>query len=48
MTWAEASSYGMSTTHMSKLLPRIEGGGGGGCPVLVFGIAREVVQDAAL
>ena len=32
------SSYGNSTTHMSKLLPRIEGGGGGGCPILVFGI----------
>src|SRR6202167_5727964 len=26
------SSYGASTTHMSKLLPRILGGGGGGCP----------------
>lgn len=32
------SSYGMSTTHMSKLLPKLEGGGGGGCPILVFGI----------
>lgn len=31
-------SYGASTTHISKLLPRIEGGGGGGCPLLVFGI----------
>lgn len=31
-------SYGNSTTHMSKLLPRLEGGSGGGCPVLVFGI----------
>lgn len=35
-------SYGMSTTHMSKLLPRIEGGGGGGCPVLVFGISSRL------
>ena len=26
-------SYGNSTTHMSKLLPRLNGGGGGGCPV---------------
>jgi Restriction endonuclease BglII len=25
------SSYGNSTTHMSKLLPRIEGGSGAGC-----------------
>ena len=32
------ASYGASTTHMSKLLPKLEGGGGGGCPVLVFGI----------
>jgi len=39
-------SFGASTTHMSKLLPRIEGGGGGGCPVLVFGIKRNLyVED---
>jgi hypothetical protein len=39
-------SYGASTTHMSKLLPRIEGGGGAGCPLLVFGIGRSVyVED---
>jgi len=39
-------SYGNSTTHMSKLLPRIEGGGGGGCPILVFGIrSAAYVQD---
>lgn len=37
-------SYGASTTHMSKLLPKIEGGGGGGCPVLVFGI-KETLYD---
>lgn len=40
------SSYGMSTTHMSKLLPRIEGGGGAGCPLLVFGIRSSLyVED---
>ena len=33
------SSYGASTTHMSKLLPKIDGGGAGGCPVIVFGIS---------
>jgi hypothetical protein len=33
--------YGSSTTWMSKLLPRIQGGGGGGCPLLVFGIRRS-------
>lgn len=40
------SSYGMSTTHMSKLLPKIAGGGGGGCPILVFGIKPSLyVED---
>ncbi|WP_236848719.1 BglII/BstYI family type II restriction endonuclease [Candidatus Thiodictyon syntrophicum] len=38
------SSYGASTTHMSKLLPKIEGGGSGGCPLLVFGI-RDTLYD---
>ncbi len=37
----KGASYGASTTHMSKLLPRIEGGGGGGCPLLVFGITDK-------
>ena len=37
------SSYGASTTHLSKLLPRIEGGGGAGCPVLVFGIKKSLL-----
>ncbi len=30
--------YGASTTHMGKLLPRLDAGRNGGCPVLVFGI----------
>lgn len=39
-------SYGASTTHMSKLLPRIEGGSGAGCPILVFGIKKTLyVED---
>lgn len=38
-------SYGASTTHMSKLLPRIEGGGGGGCPILVFGIRKLLYTE---
>ena len=41
------SSYGSSTTHMSKLLPRIEGGGGAGCPILVFGISKELYMEDA-
>lgn len=39
-------SYGSSTTHMSRLLPRIQGGSGGGCPLLVFGIKKSLfVED---
>jgi hypothetical protein len=38
----KGSSYGQSTTHMRKLLPRLEGGGGGGCPILVFGITNQL------
>lgn len=41
-----ADKYGASTTHMDKLLPRLEGGGGGGCPILAFGITRDCyVED---
>ena len=39
------ASFGASTTHMSKLLPRILGGGGAGCPILVFGITKELYVD---
>ena len=38
-------SYGASTTHLAKLLPRIEGGGGGGCPLVVFAIKKECYVD---
>jgi Restriction endonuclease BglII len=42
----KGDSYGNSTTHMEKLLPRIEGGGGAGCPLLVFGISPKLyVED---
>lgn len=42
----KGKSYGNSTTHMSKLLPRLDGGSGGGCPVLVFGITDKLyVED---
>ena len=41
----DRQSYGSSTTHMEKLLPRLEGGGGGGCPVVVFGIRRATYVD---
>lgn len=34
----KGESYGASTTHHEKLWPRLEGAGGGGCPVLTFAI----------
>ncbi len=45
-SFGRGKSFGASTTHMSKLLPRIHGGGGGGCPILVFGISNRLyVED---
>ena len=41
----KGSSYGSSTTHHEKLWPRIEGGGGGGCPVLTFAITPALYVD---
>ena len=42
----KGKSYGPSTIHMSRLLPRVAGGGGGGCPILVFGITKRLyVED---
>lgn len=38
-------SYGSSTTHLAKLLPKIEGGSGGGCPILVFGISSHLYYE---
>jgi len=39
------SSFGASTTHMSKLSPLLNGGAGGGCPILVFGISKGLYID---
>ena len=36
--------YGASTTQMGKLLPRLEAGRNGGCPVLVFGITQKLLK----
>lgn len=41
----KGSSYGNSTTHHRKLWPRLEGGGGGGCPVLTFAITPKLYVD---
>ena len=43
----KGKSYGSSTTRMGRLIPRIEGGGGGGCPILAFGIREALYADDA-
>jgi hypothetical protein len=39
------NSFGSSTTHFRHLLPKIEGGGGGGCPIVAFAIKKECYVD---
>jgi hypothetical protein len=39
------SSYGQSTTILSKLRRKLEGGSGGGCPVLVFGMKKSLYDE---
>src|SRR5438034_10150153 len=39
------ASYGATTTILSKLLRKMEGGSGGGCPVLVFGIRKSLYDE---
>jgi len=41
----KGSSYGAATTHHEKLWPKVEGGGGGGCPVLTFAIKPNNFED---
>lgn len=38
-------SYGSSTTTMKKLLPRIAGNAGGGCPLIVIGIDKNTYKN---
>jgi len=44
-TLGKGASYGASTTHHTKLWPRLDGGGGGGCPVLTFAITPVIYVD---
>ena len=37
--------YGASTTHMSKLLYRLDSRRNGGCPILAVGIKKAVIED---
>lgn len=41
----KGASFGNSTTHHQKLWPRLDGGGGGGCPVLTFAITPKLYVD---
>jgi Restriction endonuclease BglII len=41
----KGASYGKATTHHEKLWPKVEGGGGGGCPVLTFAIKPSNFVD---
>lgn len=36
----KGSSYGASTTHWNKLIPKVDGGGAGGCPLLLIGLGK--------
>ena len=40
------SSYGSSTTILSKSISKIDGGGAGGCPVLTFGIKKSLYRES--
>jgi hypothetical protein len=37
--------YGPSTTHWNKLIPKIDGGGAGQCPILMVGIGTECYDE---
>ena len=39
-------SYGNSTTHWSKLIPRVNGGSAGGCPLLLVGLGMECYDES--
>lgn len=41
------TKYGSSSTHCDKLIPKIEGGGSGGCPALVVAIKPGYFVDDA-
>lgn len=37
----KGESYGNSTTHWDKLIPKVESGGAGGCPLLLVGMGMN-------
>jgi hypothetical protein len=36
----KGESYGAATTHWDKLIPKVEGGGASGCPLLLIGLGK--------
>jgi len=44
-TLGKGQSYGSSTTHLGRLVPRLDGGAGGSCPIVVFGIRKAAYVD---
>lgn len=43
----KGQSYGNSTTHWSKLIPKVEGGGAGCCPLLLVGMGTNCYDPAS-
>lgn len=41
----KGASYGPSTTHMSKLIPRIHNRASGGCPILALGMKPSLYDE---
>jgi hypothetical protein len=39
------AKYGQSTTHWGKLIPKVESGGSGDCPLLLVGITAKCYRD---
>ena len=37
--------YGASTTHWDKLIPKVDGNGAGGCPLLLVGITERCYRE---
>lgn len=40
-------NFSTASTHTAKLLPKLESGGAGACPVLVFGITSKHLEEAS-
>lgn len=43
----KGQSYGNSTTHWDKLIPKVESGGAGGCPLVLVGMGMHCYDENA-